>query len=293
MGTEDDPCTFPFVEFPDELSSRKLGGKRINAPTDYLPMISLVLFFSLLVSGILEIFIPVFLGLLIWSRLKAKWIAFLIGAVLWFVAYVVRSPINSYGILLIYQNFKGAALIYLSVALPSLTAGVFEESARWLAFRFAVKDHRLENGLMYGAGHSGLESMLLVGVSVLSSAIVGYFYPQTLTSAQLTTLTTTPEWIVFIGLWERLCAMVFHIAMSVLVLESFRQKQVWYLGVAIGVHFFLNFAAVYALQWGIIQSELVVTAFAAGSLWYIWTAWKSYKAVAVEAPVTPAPTTPV
>ncbi len=256
-------------------------------------MISFTLFFSLLISGLLEFFIPVLLGLFIWSRLKAKWLAFLVGAILWFVAYVVRSPINTYGTLWIYQNFKGAALIYLSVAFPSLTAGIFEESARWLAFRFAVKDHRLENGLMYGAGHGGIESMLLVGVSVLSSAIVGYFYPQTLTSAQLAQLTTTPEWLVFIGLWERLCAMTFHIAMSILVLESFRQKQIWYLGVAIGAHFFLNFAAVYVLQWGIVQSELVVTAFAVVALWYIWATWKSYKATAVEAPATPVPTTPV
>jgi uncharacterized membrane protein YhfC len=256
-------------------------------------MISFTLFFSLLISGLLEFFIPLLLGLFIWSRLKAKWLAFLVGAVLWFVAFVVRSPINTYGTLWIYQNFKGAALIYLSVALPSLTAGIFEESARWLAFRFAVKDHRLENGLMYGAGHGGIESMLLVGVSVLSSAIVGYFYPQTLTSAQLVQLTTTPEWLVFIGLWERLCAMMFHMAMSILVLESFRQKQIWYLGVAIGAHFFLNFAAVYALQWGIVQSELVVTVFAVVALWYVWTTWKSYKATAVEAPATPASTMPV
>ncbi|MCX6649668.1 MAG: YhfC family glutamic-type intramembrane protease [Candidatus Bathyarchaeota archaeon] len=261
-------------------------------------MISFTLFLSLLVSGLLEIFIPVLLGLWIWLKLRAKWLAFLVGAVLWFVAYVVRSPINTYGSLWIYQNLKGASLLYLSIALPSLTAAVFEEGSRWLAFRFAVKDHRLENGLMYGAGHGGIESILLVGFTVLSTAIYGYFYPQTLTASQLASLSATPEWVAFIGLWERLAAITFHVAMSVLVLESFRQKQIYYLGVAMGAHFFLNFAAIYAIQWGIIPSELVVTAFAVVSLWYLWTTWKSYKAAAAETPVaqvpeTPAPPTPV
>lgn len=86
--------------------------------------------------------------------------------------------------------------------------------------------------------------------------------------------------------------MTFHIAMSVLVLESFRQKQAWYLGVAVGAHFFLNFAAVYATQWGIIQSELVVTAFAAVSVWYVWTTWKNYKATLAPAPQVPDATVP-
>jgi uncharacterized membrane protein YhfC len=261
-------------------------------------MISFTLFLSLLIAGLLEVFVPVLLGLWFWLKLKTNWLVFLVGAALWFVALMVRTPINTYGTIWIFSNFSGAALIYLSIAFPSLTAGVFEEGARWLAFRFLVKDHKLENGLMYGAGHGGIESILLVGVSVLSTAITVYFYPQTLTSAQLASIASTPEWVAFIGLWERLAAITFHIAMSVLVLESFRQKQMFYLGVAMGAHFFLNFSAVYAVQWGLVQSELVVSAFAIVSSWYLWKTWKSYKSVAVEAPVArvpepPTPPTPV
>ena len=268
-----------------------MGIKSINAPTDSLTMISFTLFFSLLAAGLLEVFIPILLGLWLWTKLKTKWIYFLIGAALWFIAYLVRIPLNTSGTVWIFNNFSGATLIYLGIAFPSLTAGIFEESARWLAFRFMIKDHKLENGLMYGAGHGGIESILLVGVSVLSTGISAYFYPQMLSAAQLASIAATPEWIAFIGLWERLTAITFHIAMSVLVLESFREKQIWYLGVAIGAHFFLNFAAVYASQWGIIQSELVVTAFAAVSLWYLWLTWKNDKATASKAPAAQVPET--
>ncbi len=259
-------------------------------------MISLTLFLSLLTAGLLEVVLPIALGVFLWRKLKVKWLPFLAGAVCWFLAYLIRSPINSYGSVWIYTNFEGVALLYLSIAFPCLTAGLFEEGARWLAFKLFVKDHKLENGLMYGAGHGGIESILLVGVSVLSTAISAYFYPQMYTSAQLATIAATPEWVAFIALWERIATITFHVAMSVLVLESFKPGQGYYLGVAMGAHFFLNFTALYALQWGIVQSEAVVTVWGAASLYYLWTTWKSYKAAtaapAVEVPSAPAPPTP-
>jgi uncharacterized membrane protein YhfC len=255
-------------------------------------MISFTLFFSLLTAGLLEIFIPIILGLWVRSKLGAKWSVYLIGAALWFIAYLIRTPINSAVLEWVYISFTGSAFIYLSIAFPSLTAGLFEEGARWLAFRFAIKDHRLENGIMYGAGHGGIESILLVGFSVLTTAVAAYFYPQTLPSTQLNAIAATPEWVAFVGLWERLAALSFHVGMSVLVLQSFRQKQLYYLGVAIAAHFFLNFTAIYAGQWGIIASEAVTTAWGLAALFYIWTSWRSYKSELAAAPAAQAPETP-
>jgi uncharacterized membrane protein YhfC len=58
------------------------------------------------------------------------------------------------------------------IALPSLTAGVFEETARYIAYRFLLKEHNMENGLIYGVGHGGIESIMLVGVNVVT---IGFF----------------------------------------------------------------------------------------------------------------------
>jgi uncharacterized membrane protein YhfC len=140
--------------------------------------------------------------------------------------------------------------------------------------------------------------MLLVGLSVLYTAVLVYFYPQTLATAQLNSIAATPEWYVLLGVWERLAAIAFHLGMSVLILQSFRQKQAYYVGVAIASHFFLNFTAIYAGQWGVIASEAVTTAWGAVALWYVWATWKSYNAEMSTAPVTqvpevPAPPTPV
>jgi len=260
-------------------------------------MINFTLFLSLLLAGLLEIFVPVLLSLWLASKIGAKWGVFFVGAAMWFIALLVRTPINTYASLWVYKSFEGALYIYLGIAIPSLTAGVFEEGARWLAFRFLAKDHRLENGLMYGAGHGGIESILLVGIPVLSTAITAYFYPLSFTAAQLDAIAATPAWMAFIGLWERLAAISFHIGMSVLVLESFRQKQPFYVGAAMAAHFFFNFSAIYASQWGVLASEAVASVWGIISLLYVWTTWKSYKAAVTptrveQTPESPAPPTP-
>ncbi len=243
-------------------------------------------------SGFLEIFIPLILALWVESKLGAKWSVFFIGAAMWTAAFVFRLPINNYAGGWVYDNFYGATYIYFSIAIPSLTAGIFEEGARWLAFRFAIKDHKLKNGIMYGLGHGGIESILLVGLSVLATAVVTYFYPQTLTTTQLNAIAATPEWVVLVGIWERLAAIAFHLGMSVLILQSFRQKQTYFVGVAVASHFFLNFTAIYASQWGVIASEVVTTAWGVVALWYVWVTWKSDKAEMVALPLTPVPESP-
>jgi uncharacterized membrane protein YhfC len=258
-------------------------------------MISFTLFLSLFVAGLLEIFVPVILAIYLYGKYGARWGVFFIGCALFLVS-LVRIPLNSYALVWVYGNYSGAAFIYLSIAIPSFTAGLFEEGARWVAFRFLVKDHKFGNGLMYGAGHGGIESILLVGVSVLVTAITAYFYPGAIPADQLAAIAATPEWVAFAGLWERLAAISFHIGMSVLVLQSFRLKQPIYVAAAVASHFFFNFTAIYASQWGVLPSEAVATAWGLVALYYAWTVWKSEKIAAAVPPAVqpevPAPPTP-
>jgi uncharacterized membrane protein YhfC len=150
---------------------------------------------------------------------------------------------------------------------------------------------------MYGAGHGGIESILLVGISVLGTAITAYFYPKSIPADQLSAIAATPVWMAFVGLWERLTAISFHLGMSVLVLQTFRIKQPIYITLAVAFHFFFNFTVIYASQWGFVVSESVATAWGLGALWYIWTVWKSEKKASMaisadgslDAPALPIP----
>ena len=66
-----------------------------------------------------------------------------------------------------------------------LTAGVFEEGARWIAIRFFLKDRTdLEHGLAFGLGHGGVEAMILAGLNMTAGLMMvltgqGALFPAT------------------------------------------------------------------------------------------------------------------
>ena len=86
-----------------------------------------------------------------------------------------------------------------------------------------------------------------------------------------------------LGGYERLCAIAFHIAMSIVVLQAFRRGHIRWLWYAVGLHFLFDFGAV-AIATGLpklasgldatavaLITEGWVTLFAALSLWLIFT----------------------
>ena len=149
-------------------------------------------------------------------------------------------------------------------------------------------------GVMYGIGHGGLESVVLVGllssgISLLNILIIQSLDITKLPAAQQTTLhdqfaalAAQPGWFPLLGGYERLCAIAFHIAMSIVVLQAFRRGRIRWLWYAVGLHFLFDFGAV-ALATGLpqltrgldsITIALIVegwaTLFAAFSLWLIF-----------------------
>jgi len=229
---------------------------------------------SELISGVLEIIIPIVIGIYIVSRLGGRYTIFLIGGVLFLVS-LIRLPLNYYLSQWVGINFTGQAAILLAIAFPSLTAGVFEEGFRYLGLRYAVKDRGVEAGVMYGAGHGGFESIFLVGGSVLSTAIVIWLNPGIIPSSQLAALEATPVWLPFVGVYERVIAISFHIGMGVLILRSITQSRPLYIAAAMAAHFLFNFTAVYATLSGVFASEAVGTIFGAAALYYAYTEVRS------------------
>jgi uncharacterized membrane protein YhfC len=152
----------------------------------------------------------------------------------------------------------------LLIAIPSLTAGIFEETARYLGLRYLIKDDSFEKGLTYGAGHGGIESILLVGLNVLSVGVTLLRSPEALPQAQLDSLLAAPFYLPLVGVYERIMAMGVQIGFSIMVLVSIRRKDVKYLLTAIGLHVLMDFLAVYVVGYSILYSELLITGFAVG-----------------------------
>ncbi len=222
--------------------------------------------YSYIISGILEIMIPLALGYYFIHKYKTSWKTFLIGGIM-FIISLIRMPLNSYASSTI-STMGGQNAYVTIVAFSALTAGVFEESARYIAYRYLVKDHTYGNGLTLGSGHGGAESILLVGVS---AAVIGYLLltnPSAIPANQLASITASPVYLPFVGVFERCMAIIVHVCLSVMVLMTFMTGRKIYYGGAITLHFLLDLFSVLALSYGILYSELVAALFASGlGLW--------------------------
>ena len=62
--------------------------------------------------------------------------------------------------------------LWLYALYGGLAAGLFEETGRYLTMRFLMKGKwTRENALMYGAGHGGLEAVLILGMASVNNLL--------------------------------------------------------------------------------------------------------------------------
>ncbi len=162
-------------------------------------------------------------------------------------------------------------------------AGLFEETGRFLAFKTLLrkKMDKKANALMYGAGHGGIEALVLLGITSVNNLIYSLLI-NTGNTAMLTAplsgdmlaqvekairlLITTPSWQFLLGSLERVLAVTLQIALSVLVWFAVKRKDRRYLyPVAILIHLAVDAAAAILSNLGVsaILIELMIAAFVA------------------------------
>ncbi len=146
-----------------------------------------------------------------------------------------------------------------------LAAGLFEETGRFLSMKYLMKKNLTRgNAMMYGAGHGGMEAILILGFASFNNLISAVMVNTgNLVSslaegsdvdaiiANLSPLWTLPSWQFFMGGIERLMAMSLHIALSVLVYQSVRnKKKLWYYPIAVLLHAMINTVVILAANHG-------------------------------------------
>ncbi|TKJ06120.1 YhfC family intramembrane metalloprotease, partial [Bacillus cereus] len=135
-----------------------------------------------------------------------------------------------------------------------LTAGIFEELGRFVAFFFLLKKYlEYKDGFAYGIGHGGIESILIGGFSALQALIFansindGSFSRLIEQKPELSILQDMliqqPAYLYFLGSLERIMALVLQIAFTMLVLYAVKQKKYIFLVYAILFHAFVDFFA--------------------------------------------------
>ena len=214
-------------------------------------------------SVFLMILIPVILAALLRRRFQVPWILFTIGTLTFIGSQVVHFPLNSLLMRLHILpktglNDPSISLIQSSLVL-GLTAGLCEETARAAGYMLLKKFRRLEDGIMLGLGHGGIESMIFGGV--LTAATVSSLTPMMGTdlsalelapeqlanlNRQLQVLAASPFLAAVGPLLERLLAIMIHLILSIMVLQAFRRRNFFYYAAAIGYHMLIDAGAVYA-----------------------------------------------
>lgn len=211
-----------------------------------------------------EIIFPLVVGFVIHRRFGVRWRIFLYGALIFLLSQLLtRIPLVQLIQLFIAPALQSSqTLLYAWFAALAISAGLFEEIGRYLGYRFLLKNDRTwQAGLMYGAGHGGLESMLLIG----SLALLGLVNVIAIANTDFSQLNLPPEqlaqieqarrqiaaldwWTPLLGAYERFITIFFHIALSILVLQTFLRRSLLWLVIAIAYHALVDFAAVVLAQ---------------------------------------------
>ena len=174
--------------------------------------------------------------------------------------------------------------IWLLGIFGGFMAGLFEETGRFLAMKTVLRKKRANdyNGLMYGAGHGGIEAVVLLSFSMIMNVVFSLQYnagiPSSLGSAtQAQAIASTPFWMMLVGAIERISAVAIHVSLSVLVWFAAKDsKKFWLFPLAILLHLVVDAVAVILSRLGvnvwIIEGAVYVIA--AGLVFLAIAVWK-------------------
>lgn len=240
------------------------------------------------ISALLAIGAPIALIVVFRKRFRIQTIPVVAGAAV-FAVFVLILEAFVHQIVLRPDAAGNIALMQspvLYMLYGGFMAGLFEETGRFVCFKLLKKRYSgVKTALGYGIGHGGIESIILVGASLIISIIsclminsVGTEHmiaaagaSSALAEAQIATLITTPPLQFLAGGFERLFAIAVQISLSVFVYYAAYDKRRLYLfPAAILLHAALDFVpALYQAGalgqggWALIFLEALVCVYAA------------------------------
>jgi uncharacterized membrane protein YhfC len=220
--------------------------------------------FTYPLNGILMIALPVALGYYLARKFNLPGRIWWIGATTFILSQVGHIPFNA-GLTLLFERGilprpSPEWRLYVNACILGLSAGLWEEMARYTVLKWWAKDVRSwRKGIFYGAGHGGIEAIIL-GVLVL----VNFFYTMAIRNIDLTTLVppdrldatiaqldaywSAPWYAIMLGAVERTFSILLHLSLAVLVLQSFLRHQIRWLFVAILWHALIDGVAVISVS---------------------------------------------
>lgn len=221
----------------------------------------------MVISAIISIGLPITLFAVFHKKYNAKTLPMIIGIIA-FIVFALILERSVHGIVL--SNFRLSEKPFVYILYGIFMAGIFEETARFVSFNILKKRYNcFGTGLAYGVGHGGIESVLIVGISMINNiafcillntggaeAVTGKLQGDALVqlNTQINTLLSTAPYMFLIGGIERIFAITVQISLSMIVYYSVHAKKRLF-PLAIILHAIVDIPAS-AMQAGLITNIL-------------------------------------
>jgi uncharacterized membrane protein YhfC len=236
-----------------------------------------------LLSALGIIILPILLALYVTRRFSLPWKLIFAGGLTFIVSQIFHIPFL-YGLTAMFTSRILPAIPYawatlFNAVVLGLLAGIFEETARWILFKFILKGVRTwEEGIVVGSGYGGTEAIIigalmvatLINMLVMRSADLSTMVPPAqldLLQKQVAGFWSTPWPVPFLAFLERAFTICLQISLTIMVLYSVAYKKPAWFWIALFWHAFVDGFSVYlASIIGKYKVEAVVGVCAAISL---------------------------
>jgi uncharacterized membrane protein YhfC len=219
-----------------------------------------ILLFVHLFNGILMIAMPVGLAIYLTGRWKLGGRIWWIGAGTFILSQFGHIPFNWVAGKIFNQTggvtWDPTIQLVFNAVFLGVSAGIFEEGARYLVMRRWAQDIRSwRKGVLFGAGHGGAEAIIFGAI-----AIYAFLQLAAIRTADLSKLFSANQlalaqhqvqayWSMtwyeaMLGALERFFTIPCQIAMAVMVVQVFVRKNIGWLFLAIGYHALIDGVAV-------------------------------------------------
>lgn len=250
---------FAFRRFGVFIYKKSISQKGDTTMADTISVSIIITFAAELLFSLA---LPI-LALVIWKKkegteLRPAWI----GAAAYFVFGMVLEQLINAAVLGTGSSAVSAFLLghpWLYAVYGGLSAGILEETARFLVYRTMLKDSvGRENAVTFGIGFGGLECIMVLGLTVLSTLMMSIsfnnmgaeaFAAQYANSEYQIVLETIAEINAISPLSgvmncvERAAVFALQIELSVLMFGAVRSQKFWLYPVSILLHSVVGFLA--------------------------------------------------
>ncbi len=212
-------------------------------------LLSLAIFIAILVT----VGLPIGAGFWLSKKFGVSWRILSYGALAYLLVQAGTTILFS-GFNSLVDNgtlaLEDPALTIVQVTLSVVLGALLGVAIRWAGMKFIKEDlTHLEPAFGIGVGYGGMESIMLVGLPLISTFVTMIsnlnLDPATTSLspdmvAQLEELWKVPFYVPLIGSLERLAALVMHLTVTILILQVFVRKNNWFLAAAFGDELLIN-----------------------------------------------------